>query len=126
MAAGESLASLGEEQAKTREESSQEYRRPLLAQKETTQLLGENGCQEGQLVDEKGACVFACPGFVSEDGQRCYSKLPVHMKSNGRTAACDGDSGFVLASDKYSCECENKKVVDLKDEKCISECGEHQ
>ena len=74
-------------------------------------------------MDEEGTCVFACPGFVSEDGQRCYSKLLAHMKPSGRTAACDGESGFVLADDKYSCKCKDGYQLNSVGNACVVECA---
>ena len=91
-----------------------EYRYPFLVQRQTTTVLGENGCPAGQLRTPDG-CVFSCSGFVSEDGKRCYPELPAHMKvSEGRFAGCA--FGFELADNGWECECEG--VVSLDGKTC--------
>ena len=95
-----------------------EYRSNLLVLRRKTKVRGENGCPDGQFASQNG-CVFGCPGFVSEDGKRCYPELPEHMAvRDGRFAACA--FGFVAAADGYSCECRNFVSIDGK--KCVLEC----
>ena len=98
-----------------------EYRSPLLVQRRTTTVLGENGCPAGQLRTPAG-CTFGCSGFVSEDGQRCYPELPAHMiVKEGRFAGCA--FGFELSDDGWECKCEG--VVSLDGKTCQKECDSY-